>query len=125
MTLNKKEFLALKQEGMSVTACHDKFLELSRYAPEDVATDGQRQARFRDGLQDVLQYRMMCATFGNFAELVDAALMLEHKRRKMEEKKRKFLNQQSGSNNRPRYNSQPANQQRSQGQGQSSLVNRG
>ncbi|HET7713293.1 MAG TPA: hypothetical protein VFK94_02420, partial [Patescibacteria group bacterium] len=50
--------------------------------------------------------------------------MLEHKRREMEEKKRKFLNQQSGSNNRPRYNSQPMNQQRSQGQGQSSLINR-
>lgn len=65
---------------------------------------------------------MMCATFGNFAELVDAALMLEHKRREMEAKMRKFLNQQSGSNNRPRYNSQPANPQRSQGQ--SSLINR-
>lgn len=51
MTLKRKEFLAFKQEGMSVTAYRDKFLELSRYAPEDVATGGQRQARFRNGLR--------------------------------------------------------------------------
>ena len=58
MTLKKKEFLALKQEGLSVTAYRDKFLELARYAPEDVATDQQRQTRFRDGLHDAIQYQM-------------------------------------------------------------------
>ena len=43
MTLKKKEFLALKQEGMSVTAYRDKFIELARYAPEDVNTDRKKQ----------------------------------------------------------------------------------
>ncbi|CAO2176231.1 unnamed protein product [Urochloa humidicola] len=40
--LKMKEFRNLKQEGMSVTAYRDKFLELARYAPDDVTTDGKR-----------------------------------------------------------------------------------
>ena len=79
MILKKKEFLALKQEGMSVIAYHDKFIELARYAQDEVTTDRKRQARFRDGLQDELQYQLMCIRFGTFHELVDGALMLEHK----------------------------------------------
>ena len=112
MDLKKKEFLALEQGGMSVTAYRDKFLELARYAPEEVSTDAKRQARFREGLQDALQYQMTCITFGNFTNLVDGALKLEHKRREIEDKKRKVMNQQSGSNTRPCYNPQPGNQQR-------------
>ncbi|CAO2141437.1 unnamed protein product [Urochloa humidicola] len=126
MKLKMKEFRDLKQEGLSVTAYRDKFLELARYAPDDISTDQKKQERFRDGLNDVIQYQMMCVTFPNFGELVDGALMIEHKRLEIEEKKRKFMGQQSGSNTRPRYNPQPSgqpgNQQRFQGQ--SSLLNR-
>nr|CAB3502823.1 unnamed protein product [Digitaria exilis] len=121
--LKKREFLALTQEGMSVTAYRDKFLELARYAPDEVSTDEKRQTRFRNGLQDVLQLQLMCITFPTFGALVDGALMVEHKRREIEDKKRKFMNQQSGSNIRPRYNPQQVSQQRTQGQ--SSLQNRG
>nr|CAB3504337.1 unnamed protein product [Digitaria exilis] len=121
--LKKKEFLALTQKGMSVTAYRDKFLELARYAPDEVSTDEKRQTRFRNGLQDVLQLQLMCITFPTFGGLVDGALMVEHKRREIEDKKRKFMNQQSGSNVRLRYNPQQVNQQRTQGQ--SSLQNRG
>nr|CAB3503543.1 unnamed protein product [Digitaria exilis] len=120
--LKRREFLALTQEGMSVTAYRDKFLELARYAPDEVSTDEKRQTRFRNGLQDVLQLQLMCITFPTFGALVDGALMVEHKRREIEDKKRKFMNQQSGSNIRPRYNPQQVNQQRTQGQ--SSLQNR-
>jgi hypothetical protein len=42
MMLKKKEFLFLNQGGMSVAEFWDKFIELSRYAPEDVADDGQK-----------------------------------------------------------------------------------
>ncbi|CAO2203590.1 unnamed protein product [Urochloa humidicola] len=91
MGLRKEEFLALKQESMSVTAYRDKFVALSHYAPEEVSTDRKRQARFRKGLHDALQYQLMCITFPTFHELVDGALKLEHKRQEMEDKKRKFL----------------------------------
>src|SRR6187551_691185 len=126
MTL-KKEFLALKQEGMSVTAYRDKFIELARYAPEDVNTDRKKQTRFRDGLHDTLQYQLLCSKFATFQELVDSALLLEHKRREMEEKKRKLQGTPSGSNVRPRFNPQQGNQQMvtpQRFQGQSGLMNR-
>ncbi|CAO2144136.1 unnamed protein product [Urochloa humidicola] len=124
--LKMKEFRNLKQEGMSVTAYRDKFLELACYAPDDVTTDRKRQARFRDGLQDAIQLQMMCITFLTFGELVDGALKIEHKRLEMEDKKRKFMSQQSGNNTCPRFNPQPSNQPANpqRFQGQSSLLNR-
>ncbi|CAN6347326.1 unnamed protein product [Urochloa humidicola] len=126
MELKMTEFRDLKQEAMSVTAYRDKFLALAHYAPEDVSTDRKRQARLHDGLQDAIQLQMMCVTFPNFGELVDGALKIEHKRLEMEDKKRKFMSQQSGSNTRPRFSSQPSNQPANQQrfQGQSSLLNR-
>jgi hypothetical protein len=38
----RKEFLALKQGPLSISEYRDKFLQLSRYAPEDVNTDAKR-----------------------------------------------------------------------------------
>ncbi|KAF8701975.1 hypothetical protein HU200_033309 [Digitaria exilis] len=95
-----------------VTAYRDKFLELARYAPDEVSTDRKRQTRFRGGLQDALQLQLMCITFATFGELVDGALMVEHKHREIEDKKRRIMNQQSRSNVRSRYNPQQVNQQR-------------
>jgi hypothetical protein len=40
--VRKEEFIALKQELMSVSEYKDKFVQLSRYAPEDVNTDAKR-----------------------------------------------------------------------------------
>jgi hypothetical protein len=53
MTVKKEEFLVLKQGPMSVSEYRDKFLQLSRYAPEDVNTDAKRQYRFLRGLVDI------------------------------------------------------------------------
>jgi hypothetical protein len=49
MKLKKKEFLSLKQGGMSVVEFWDRFIELSRYAPEEVADDAKKQERFMEG----------------------------------------------------------------------------
>jgi hypothetical protein len=46
MIVRKEEFLALKQGPLSVSEYRDKFLQLSRYAPEDVNTHAKRQYRF-------------------------------------------------------------------------------
>jgi hypothetical protein len=51
MKLKKKEFLSLKQGGMSVAEFRDRFIELSRYAPKEVADDPKKQERsWRDWL---------------------------------------------------------------------------
>jgi hypothetical protein len=48
--IKKKEFLSLKQEGMSAMEYQDKFIQLSRYAPEEVSTDKKKQHHFLDSL---------------------------------------------------------------------------
>jgi hypothetical protein len=42
MKLKKKEFLSLKQGGMLVAEFRNRFIELSRYAPEEVADDAKK-----------------------------------------------------------------------------------
>ena len=41
---------------MSVTEYRDRFLQLTRYAPADVADDRKKQEHFMEGLEDYLQY---------------------------------------------------------------------
>jgi hypothetical protein len=88
---------------MTVTEYRDCFLQLARYAPAEVAHDGDKQERFTEGLDDHLEYAFMNHRFDNFNQLVDAALNTERKRREMEDKKRKMAPAASGSNTRPRY----------------------
>ena len=54
MRLKRKEFLALKQGGMSVSEYRDKFTQLSRYAPNDVEADQDKQELLMEGLYDSL-----------------------------------------------------------------------
>jgi hypothetical protein len=43
MKMKKNEFLSLKQESMSVSEYRDRFIQLSRYAPDEVAEDERKQ----------------------------------------------------------------------------------
>ncbi|WVZ81366.1 hypothetical protein U9M48_028752 [Paspalum notatum var. saurae] len=103
MSLKKEEFLALTQGTMTVSEYRDKFLQLSRYCPEEVNTDPKKQYRFLKGLVDPLRYQLMNHTFPNCQHLIDRAIVTESTRREMEEKKRKQKAQQSNSNTRPRF----------------------
>ncbi|WVZ80628.1 hypothetical protein U9M48_028087 [Paspalum notatum var. saurae] len=117
MKMKKKEFLSLKQGGMSVTEYRDKFLQLARYATAEVAEDREKQEYFLEGLNDELQYQLMNHTFPSFHQLVDRALFTERKRQEIEERKRKYNNSSSSSNTRPRFSQGPSSQQqRAQGQ---------
>ena len=90
MIVRKEEFLALKQGPLSVSEYRDKFLQLSRYAPEDVNMDAKRQYRFLRGLVDPLHYQLMNHSFPTFQHLIDRAIMTERKLREMEDRKRKI-----------------------------------
>jgi hypothetical protein len=85
---------------MSMSEYREKFTQLSRYAPNDVEADQDKQELFMEGLNDGLQYQLLSHTFDNYQQLVDKALIIESKRRDMEAKKRKFQNQQLGSSSR-------------------------
>ena len=43
-----------------------------------------------EGLNDGLQYQLLSHTFVSFQQLVDKSMVIENKRRQMEDKKRKF-----------------------------------
>ena len=105
MKLKKKEFHELKQGAMSVSEYVAKFTQLSRYAPEDVDTDEKKQEHFLEGLNDGIQYALLPQDFASFQVMVNKALVVEHKRRQMEHK-RKMSSQGQGSSSRfrPRYN---------------------
>jgi hypothetical protein len=99
---------------MTVTEYRDRFLQLARYAPVEVTNDGDKQERFREGLDDHLEYALMNHRFDNFNHQVDAALNTERKGREIEDKKRKMVPAASGSNTRPRYQYPQQQQQQRQ-----------
>jgi hypothetical protein len=62
----KKEFLSLKQGNMSVSEYRDKFIHLSKYAPDEVTKDERKQKHFIEGLNGPLQYALVVDTFPSF-----------------------------------------------------------
>ncbi|CAN6347943.1 unnamed protein product [Urochloa humidicola] len=107
MKLKKQEFLALKQGGMTVSEYRDKFIQLSRYAPENVDEDEKKQDLFLEGLIGPLNYQLTPTTFPNFQSLMDKAIAMEHKRDRLNDQKRKFSGSSQFSNNRPRSTQPP------------------
>jgi hypothetical protein len=104
MRLKKKEFLSLQQGGMSVTEYRDRFIELSRYAPEEVADDPKKQERFMEGLAGPLRYQLTSHTFPSFQHLLDKAITLEAMRIELRDLKRKATTfVPFGSSTRPRF----------------------
>jgi hypothetical protein len=79
MKIKKNEFLSLKQGSMSVSEYRNKFIQPSRYAPDDVAEDERKQEHFIEGLYGPLQYALVAHTFPSFQRLLDQALALEPK----------------------------------------------
>ena len=79
MAMKKREFRNLRQGGRTVGQYVEDFSKLARYAPDDVATDAAKQEKFLEGLNDELSMQLMVATFTNYQELVDRALMIESK----------------------------------------------
>jgi hypothetical protein len=56
--LKKKEFQDLKQGSITVSEYVTFFMQLSRYAPNDVDTDEKKKECFLNGLDDGLAYAL-------------------------------------------------------------------
>ena len=80
MAMKKHEFRNLHQGGHTVGQDVYDFSQLAHYAPDDVAADAAKQEKFLEGLNDELSMQLMVATFNNYQELVDRALMIEGKK---------------------------------------------
>jgi hypothetical protein len=109
MKLKRKEFADLKQDGMTVNEYLNSFIQLSRYAPDDINTDEKKQDVFLNGLNDDIQFQLLNTDYADFHHMVDKAIVVENKIRVMEKdgkRKVSFSGQSSESNVRPRF-SQP------------------
>jgi hypothetical protein len=101
---------------MSVPEFRDHFVQLSWYAPDDVANDKDKQRLFLKGLHDRLQLQLMTTTYPNFQELVNRAIVIDNKRQEMADNKRKKQGQGFTRNNRQCTNTaQQKFQQKHQG----------
>jgi hypothetical protein len=104
MKIKKKEFMSLKQGSMSVSEYRDKFIQLSRYAPDEVLEDERKQEHFIEGLNGPLHYALVAHSFPSFQRLLDKALAIEHKCVQLGDMKRKATTKGQGSSNiHPRY----------------------
>jgi hypothetical protein len=108
--LKAEEFRNLTQGSLSVAEYHDRFAQLSRYAPNEVANDSDKQRRFLKGLYDGLQLQLMSNTYLNFQTLVNRAIMVDNKRKEMDAKRKRLQRQAFGSNTRQRTGFQQGNQ---------------
>src|SRR3954466_10859128 len=77
MDQKKEEFRQLRQGQTTVDEYHRIFLELSRYAEKDVATDARKQERFREGLQPEIELALALFDCADFATLVSKAFQAE------------------------------------------------
>jgi hypothetical protein len=109
MKLKKKEFADLKQGHMTVNEYINSFIQLSRYAPDNINTDEKKHDMFLNGLNDDIQFLLLNTDYADFQHMVDKAIIIENKIKDMEKDGKRmvsFNGQPSGSNVRARF-SQP------------------
>jgi hypothetical protein len=94
---------------MTVNEYLNSFIQLSRYATEDISTDEKKQDMFLEGLNDDIQFQLLNTDYVDFQHMIYNAIVIESKLMEMEKdgkRKMPFSGQSSGSNVRPRF-SQP------------------
>jgi hypothetical protein len=106
MKLKKKEFTNLRQGRMMVNEYLNSFIQLPRYATEDINTDEKKQDMFLEGLNDDTKFQLLNTDYVDFQHMIDKAIVIESKLKEMEKdgkRKMPFPGQSSGSNVRPRF----------------------
>jgi hypothetical protein len=66
MKLKKKEFTNLRQGSMTVNEYLNSFIQLSKYATEDINTDEKKQDMFLEGLNDDIQFQLLNTDYVDF-----------------------------------------------------------
>ena len=77
MDQKRTEFRNLTQGNKTVESYQREFLNLSRYAEEDMATNARRQEKFHSGLHPDLKLSLVVHDFADFATLVNKAITVE------------------------------------------------
>nr|CAE02463.2 OSJNBa0042D13.16 [Oryza sativa Japonica Group] len=127
VSMKKREFRTLKQKDRIVTKYLHELNSLTRYAPEEVRTDEERQEKFLEGLKDELSIMLISHDYVDFQELVDKAIRLEDKKNRMDNYKRGRIvsHEAQGSSQRRRINPLQIGESSSAGPEQSQQLNIG
>ena len=104
MDRKKREFRNLTQGSKTVDAYQREFLDLSRYAEDDVSTDARKQEKFRGGLHPDIKLALAIHDFPDFATLVNKAIQLETSQMEHKEslKRTRDVGSSSGSSSQKR-----------------------
>ncbi|KAK1681178.1 hypothetical protein QYE76_042026 [Lolium multiflorum] len=81
---------------MSVVEYRDRFLTLSRYAPDETDTTEKRKEIFLNGLHDEMQTVLVNIPFADLEALVDSAIQMEGKLHQANENRKRRMMHQSG-----------------------------
>jgi hypothetical protein len=98
---------------MLVCEYRDQFTQLSRYAPNEVREDADKQCLFLKGIYYDLRLQLKGHTYPNFQALVDRAIVLDDMRKEHGRKRRKMQHQSTGSNTSLNFAAQPEYQSHS------------
>jgi hypothetical protein len=82
MKLKKKEFADLKQDSMTVSQYLNSFIQLSRYAPDDINTNEKKQDMFLNGLSDDIQFQLLNIDYADFQYVVDKTIVINTRSRR-------------------------------------------
>jgi hypothetical protein len=100
----KNEFSELGHRNMMMNEYLKQFIKLSRYAIDDINTNGKKQDTFLMGLKDEIQFLVLNTDYPDFQRLVDKAIIIENELKEMKKDakcKMGFPGQHFGSNTRP------------------------
>jgi hypothetical protein len=84
MKLKKNEFTNLRQGRMTVNEYLNSFIQLSRYATEDLNTDEMKQDMFLEGLNNDIQFQLLNNDYVDFQHMIDKVIVIESKLKEME-----------------------------------------
>jgi hypothetical protein len=101
MKLKRKEFADLKQGSMTLNEYLNAFIQLLRYATEDINTDEKKRDMFLNGLNDEIQFQLLNIDYVDFQHMVNKAIVIENKIKEMEKdgkRKMPYHGQSSESN---------------------------
>src|SRR3954466_5463079 len=97
MDRKHEEFHNLTQGNMTVEAYQREFLNLSRYAEEEITTDARKQQKFRRELNADLRIALVVHDFANFATLVNKAITVETAQMEHEDSQKRYRDVGSSS----------------------------
>jgi hypothetical protein len=69
---------------MLVNEYLNSFIQLARYAPDDVNMDEKKHDTFLNGLNDDIQFQLVNTDYTDFQYIIDKVVVIENKIKEME-----------------------------------------